>query len=621
MKQLIPNAFADGILDFNKLKQILAIENQLQETNLFGLNWNGKNQAINHLRQMDYSLNLKPNRSESLNFDQANNIIIEGDNLKVMKILEKAYFEQVDVIYIDPPYNTGNEFVYHDDFKQSVSQYQLDNQLIDEQGLKTTTNSKTSGRFHTNWLNMIYPRLLIARNLLKQDGMIFISIDDHEYAHLKMICDEIFGSHNFITTLIWQKKNSGSGDDTKHLKKLTEYILMYAKNETQLNVNKMVRNLEQGNYKESDQHEATRGKYSLNQLDRASLTWSEKLDYEIMIDNQIFYPGGVTKEQWLKRKTHHAIKDWRWRWSKPKLEWGLLNDFIVVKNNKIYSKQYQFVDNENQPIARQSPFSNLILNQQISGTSGTEELKQLFANQKVFDHPKPIDLIKYLVNLHPAKDALVLDFFAGSASTAHAVMDLNQADQGTRKYVLIQLPELVENSAFTNIAQIARMRVKNAIKIHHYQNQGFKYFQLASTNFPIWNVKKTDDVTTIANQLTIFEEPSNSSNDYESMLYELMIKQGMRLDENIQLHQIDDYQFWADEFFDYLFFLKPTKPDNLFAIIKKIIENKEQEGKTRIYINETYFDDLKGDEIKLNLAEQINQYKKESKKEIQLVVV
>ena len=188
---------------------------------------------------MDYSFNLKPNRSESLNFDQANNIIIEGDNLKVMKILEKAYFEQVDVIYIDPPYNTGNEFVYHDDFKQSVSQYQLDNHLIDEQGLKTTTNSKTSGRFHTNWLNMIYPRLLIARNLLKQDGMIFISIDDHEYAHLKMICDEIFGSHNFITTLIWQKKNSGSGDDTKHLKKLTEYILMYAKNESQLKVNKI----------------------------------------------------------------------------------------------------------------------------------------------------------------------------------------------------------------------------------------------------------------------------------------------------------------------------------------------------------------------------------------------
>ena len=580
----------------------------MQETNLFGLNWNGKNQAINHLRQMDYSLNLKPNRSESLNFDQANNIIIEGDNLKVMKLLEKAYFEQVDVIYIDPPYNTGNEFVYHDDFKQSVSQYQLDNHLIDEQGLKTTTNSKTSGRFHTNWLNMIYPRLLIARNLLKQDGMIFISIDDHEYAHLKMICDEIFGSHNFITTLIWQKKNSGSGDDTKHLKKLTEYILMYAKNESQLKVNKMVRNLEQGNYKESDQHEATRGKYLLKQLDVGSLTWSEKLDYEIMIDNQIFYPGGVTKAQWLKRKTHHAIKDWRWRWSKPKLEWGLLNDFIVVKNNKIYSKQYQFVDNENQPIARQSPFSNLILNQQISGTSGTEELKQLFANQKVFDHPKPIELIKYLVNLHPAKDALVLDFFAGSASTAHAVMDLNQADQGSRKYVLIQLPELVENSAFTNIAQIARTRVKNAIEIHHYQNQGFKYFQLASTNFPIWNVKTTDDVTTIANQLTIFEEPSNLSNDYESMLYELMIKQGMRLDWYIEKININNHTFWIDETKEYLFFLKPQNWEEIIEIIKGMKFND-----LNIFINENYFNHNNCDENKLNCLEQIKQVNKEIK--------
>ena len=525
-----------------------------------------------------------------------------------MKLLEKAYFEQVDVIYIDPPYNTGNEFVYHDDFKQSVYQYQLDNHLIDEQGLKTTTNSKTSGRFHTNWLNMIYPRLLIARNLLKQDGMIFISIDDHEYAHLKIICDEIFGSHNFITTLIWQKKNSGSGDDTKHLKKLTEYILMYAKNEAQLNVNKMIRNLEQGNYKESDQHEATRGKYLLNQLDRASLTWSEKLDYEIIIDNQFFYPGGVTKEQWLKRKTHHAIKDWQWRWSKPKLEWGLLNDFIVIKNNKIYSKQYQFVDNENQPIARQSPFSNLILNQQISGTSGTEELKQLFANQKVFDHPKPIELIKYLVNLHPAKDALVLDFFAGSASTAHAVMDLNQADQGSRKYVLIQLPELIENSAFTNIAQIARTRVKNAIEIHHYQNPGFKYFQLASTNFPIWNVKTTDDVTTIANQLTIFEEPSNSSSDYESMLYELMIKQGMRLDWYIEKININNHTFWIDETKEYLFFLKPQNWEEIIEIIKGMKFND-----LNIFINENYFNHNNCDENKLNCLEQIKQVNKEIK--------
>ena len=580
----------------------------MQETNLFGLNWNGKNQAINHLRQMDYSLNLKPNRSESLNFDQANNIIIEGDNLKVMKLLEKAYFEQVDVIYIDPPYNTGNEFVYHDDFKQSVSQYQLDNHLIDEQGLKTTTNSKTSGRFHTNWLNMIYPRLLIARNLLKQDGMIFISIDDHEYAHLKMICDEIFGSHNFITTLIWQKKNSGSGDDTKHLKKLTEYILMYAKNESQLKVNKMVRNLEQGNYKESDQHEATRGKYLLKQLDVGSLTWSEKLDYEIMIDNQIFYPGGVTKAQWLKRKTHHAIKDWRWRWSKPKLEWGLLNDFIVVKNNKIYSKQYQLVDNENQPIERQSPFSNLILNQQISGTSGTEELKQLFANQKVFDHPKPIDLIKYLVNLHPAKDALVLDFFAGSASTAHAIMDLNQADQGTRKYVLIQLPELVENSAFKNIAQIARTRVKNAIEIHNYQNQGFKYFQLASTNFPIWNLKTTDEIETIANQLNIFEQELNSSNDYESMLYELMIKQGMRLDWYIEKVNINNHTFWIDETKEYLFFLKPQNWEDIIKIIKGMKFND-----LNIFINENYFNHNNSDENKLNCLEQIKQVNKEIK--------
>ena len=608
----MPHAFVNGTLNFELLKNALNYKSNLKETQVFGFYWNGKHQAIDLVKKNNYEKTLLPVRKESLNFDQAQNIVIEGDNLETLKLLQKAYFNQVDVIYIDPPYNTGNDFVYNDSFKQDSYEYKLANGLIDEKGLKTTTNQASDGRFHINWLNMIYPRLLLAKTFLKDDGMIFISIDDHEYARLKVICDEIFHEDNFVTTFIWQKKNSGSGDDTKHVKKLTEYILFYAKDETKLKVKKMVRDLESGAYKESDEHLETRGKYLLKQLDVGSLTWSDKLDYPITIAGQTFYAGGVTKEEWIKRKKHHAVKDWQWRWSEPKLKWGLENGFILSKGNKLYSKQYQFVDNENQPIERQSPYSNLILNKVVSGTSGTEELKQLFEGKKVFDHPKPIDLIKYLINLHPNEKALILDFFAGSASTAHAVMDLNQIDQGQRSYVLIQIPERIENSAFDHIGQICQTRIKQAIKIHQYQDTGFKYFKLGSTNFDVWKATTNDSNIDIEQQLNIFEQKQTIT-DYEALLYELMLKHGLKLDWKMQLKIINEHQFWIDEMQEYCFFLKPQNSEEIFEIIKQINNQNPDYIKLQIFINEAYFDYPNGDQLKINLVEQIKQLDKQIK--------
>ena len=624
LKKLVPSVFQDGVLNFDLLKQHLNPDEKIiQNTrNFLGLDWATKEKA-----KLEYSKNVKnktllPDVNRSLNFDQAKNIIIEGDNLKALKILQSAYQEQVDVIYIDPPYNTGNDFVYNDNFKQNSYEYKIANGLIDEDGLKTTTNQKTNPRLHNNWLDMIYPRLKVARDLLKEDGVIFISIDDNEQARLKLICDEIFGEENFQNILCWVSKKEGRSITGKLFSKTKEYILVYSKgevNEKNFYSREFLSNIMPTIYSNKEieiykddisdyivQHELINGNPKLfNSKTRPNLFFPIYVnDEEISLTKKDGFD-----EVYPPYNNETNIQS-VWRWSKDKVQKESFN-LVWKKVNgkyKIFTKKRE--------ISFQG--KDLILSSSITTKTGGDELKKL--NINTFDFPKPTSLIKFLIsNLN--KNGLVLDFFAGSGTTAQAVMELNQEDGGNRKYILVQLPEPIENNPeFKTICDITRARIIRSIEKYQYNDLGFKYFKIGKTNFPIWQLKNDDSDETIESQLNVFES-LNSNQNYEAMLYELMIKQGMRLYENIQLHQIDDYQFWADEFFDYLFFLKPTKPDNLFAVIKQIIENKEQEGKTRIFINEAYFDDLKGDEIKLNLAEQISQYKKEFKKEIQLVVV
>ena len=624
LKKLVPSVFQDGVLNFDLLKQHLNPDEKIiQNTrNFLGLDWATKEKA-----KLEYSKNVKnktllPDVNRSLNFDQAKNIIIEGDNLEALKILQNAYQEQVDVIYIDPPYNTGNDFVYNDNFKQNSYEYKIANGLIDENGLKTSTNQKTNPRLHNNWLDMIYPRLKIARDLLKEDGVIFISIDDNEQARLKLICDEIFGEENFQNILCWVSKKEGRSITGKLFSKTKEYILVYSKgevNEKNFYSREFLSNIMPTIYSNKEieiykddisdyivQHELINGNPKLfNSKTRPNLFFPIYVnDEEISLTKKDGFD-----EVYPPYNNETNIQS-VWRWSKDKVQKESFN-LVWKKVNgkyKIFTKKRE--------ISFQG--KDLILSSSITTKTGGDELKKL--NINTFDFPKPTSLIKFLIsNLN--KNGLVLDFFAGSGTTAQAVMELNQEDGGNRKYILVQLPEPIENNPeFKTICDITKARIIRSIEKYQYNDFGFKYFKIGKSNFPIWQVQTDDSDEKIESQLNVFQS-LNSNQNYEAMLYELMIKQGMKLDENIQLHQIDDYQFWADEFFDYLFFLKPTNPNNLFPVIKQIIENKEQEGKTRIFINEAYFDDLKGDEIKLNLAEQINQYKKESKKEIQLVVV
>ncbi|MCV3754359.1 site-specific DNA-methyltransferase, partial [Ureaplasma zalophigenitalium] len=324
---------------------------------------------------------------------------------------------------MDPPYNTEAA--------------NSDGNSVANDSLKINNNKFIyRDKFSRNgWLNMMNERLILAKELLKDDGVIFVSIDDSEQAYLKVLMDDIFGEENFVANIVWEKKNSGSASDSKLLKILTEYVLVYAKNINKIFLNEEGQNVDKNsNYKFEDKHVRERGKYFLNQLDRASLTWSSGLDYVIEHNDKKYYPG-KSQEDWLRRQSgKHAVKDWQWRWSASKVQWGIENDFILFKNDSVYSKQYQFVDNEGNQIVRTSKFSNLI--SKIHNTLGTQTQKEIF-NAKIFDHPKPTQLLKYLINLIPNKNARVLDFFAGSGTTGHAVMELNREDGGNRTYTLI----------------------------------------------------------------------------------------------------------------------------------------------------------------------------------------
>ncbi|CBH40389.1 site-specific DNA-methyltransferase [Mycoplasmopsis agalactiae] len=424
---------------------------------------------------------LKKNESLSFNNDNnkpANTLII-GENYDALKnliVIERERESQsetvnYDVIYIDPPYNTESSLT--------------DGNNLSEKDEVSSSKFIYRDKFsRTGWLNMLNERLRLSHQLLKEDGVIFVSIDDSEHAYLKVLMDEIFGEENFIANIVWQKKNEGSGEDSKFLKILTEYVLVYANNIDKFRTNNFVIDTDDGSYKYSDEFVKTRGMYKLNQLDRASLTWSESLDFPISHNGKIYYPGGSEKKWQSRHSGNHATKDWQWRWSKEKINWGMKNNFLVFKNNKVYSKQYQFVDNNNQLVNRDSKFSNLIYS--VHGSVGTSEQKDIFTN-KIFDHPKPVGLLKFLINLHPNKNARILDFYAGSGTTGHAVMELNKEDGGNRSYTLVTNNE---NNIATNVCYERLYRINNGISTSNESNfDWIKKNNPYKSNLNVYNIE------------------------------------------------------------------------------------------------------------------------------------
>ncbi|WQS01996.1 site-specific DNA-methyltransferase [Helicobacter pylori] len=441
-------------LNVGKLKALLGDFSEIKEEG-YGLDFVGKKIALNQAFKKNNKI-LKP-----LNESTSKHILIKGDNLDALKILKQSYSEKIKMIYIDPPYNTKNDsFIYSDDFSQSNEEIlkQLDYSKEKLDYIKNLFGSKC----HSGWLSFMYPRLLLAKDLLKQDGVIFISIDDNEAAQLKLLCNEIFGEGNFVAQMPRLTKKAGKS--TNQIAKNHDYVLCYQKN----NINFKQIDIDENDYPLKDEFYNERGGYKLNQnLDYNSLQYNKKMDYEIVISNEKFYAGGL--ETYTERqKGNFGTIDWVWRWSKAKFDFGLANGFVEVKNNRIYTKTYtkaKISDSKPYKIEYFNRTKNIssieFLDNKYSNDMSNKKLQSIFNVKNIFDYSKPVELISFLIDQTTEKGDIILDFFAGSGTTAHAVLESNKSDYQKlseggglfnglnaafkeRRFILVQLDEKID---------------------------------------------------------------------------------------------------------------------------------------------------------------------------------
>jgi adenine-specific DNA-methyltransferase len=469
-------------IDFDQLRQELSTSIVEGPHERYQLSWPGKREAL-LTANAPIAKTLRPCREESVDFDTTENIYVEGDNLDALKLLQETYLNKVKMIFADPPYNTGSDLVYEDDFAEDSEIYFERSNQKDDAGNRLVANTDANGRFHSDWLSMMYSRLKLARNLLRDDGLIFISIDDNEQANLKRLCDEIFGEENFIDTIIW-KKRYGGGAKEKYLISVHEYALIYAKNETLLE-NIYIPLTEESikrYYTQKDGNYGTRGAYRTHPLEATkSMGERQNLVFDIPApDGFLISP----KRQWL--------------WSKDRVMEALEKneiEFLKDRNGvwSVHTKQY--LKDESGNIRKGKAFS---LIDDVYTQHGTNEIINLFGNAQIFSFPKPTDFLKKLlqIGLNEETEAIVLDFFSGSASTAHAVMALNAEDGGKRRHIMVQLPEPCDEKSeafkagYKTIAEIGKERIRRAGKIIKAENAitapnldiGFRVLKIDSSN-------------------------------------------------------------------------------------------------------------------------------------------
>jgi adenine-specific DNA-methyltransferase len=526
-----------GKLDFDRLKLALGESVDVGKER-YGMNWPGKAECFKTIQAPSLGT-LRPFPEESVNFNTTENLIIEGDNLEVLKLLQKSYLGKVKMIYIDPPYNTGNDFIYPDNYSESLQTYLEYTGQIDAEGRRFGTNTEADGRFQTKWINMMYPRLYLARNLLSDDGMIFISIDDGEVKNLRELCDEIFGEENYIECFVW-KRSYGGGAREKYAVGQHEYILLYAKHRDQLEDLWLPSNpdVEAKYYKYKDEHFEKRGPYRLQPLEAAkSLTERKNLVFSIPL------PDGAGE---VKPK-------YRWLWSRERVERALAaNGLAFAKrtdedgNNEWTVSYKQYLRDENGEKRGAKPQSII---EGIYNQHATQEMSALFNMDSPFSYPKPSKLIRHLLLIASRGDSqcLVLDFFAGSCSTAHATLELNLEDGGNRRFIMVQLPEPTERSDFPTIAEIGKERLRRVIKnlneVNHGklslddarpQDRGFGVFKLAESNFTTWNADVAHQAETVVKQLELHVDHIRGERSPHDILYELLLKSGFPLTTPVQ---------------------------------------------------------------------------------------
>ena len=519
IKNLFPNVITEYngklAINFEALKQELSEFIIDEKKEKYQLTWPGKKESIVN-SNTPTTKTLRPIKEKSSDFENTKNIYIEGDNLEALKILQESYLNKIKCIYIDPPYNTGNDFIYNDKFEKNNLDDLYEAGLIDENGNRLITNNKSNSRFHSDWLSMMYTRLKLARTLLSQEGVIFISIDDNEIENLRKICDEIFGENNFVAQFIWKKKQGG-GNDSNFVVAEHEYILCFCKNVNTFNLN-----LDK-NYKLSDSlypFSDEKGEYGLITLDKASIQFSQSLVFDIIgPDGKVYRPRVVKGKQSC------------WRWSKNKVEQEY-ND-LVFKNDKVYTKYYR--------PEGVTPKSLLIDSIYGRTESGNDDIKALFEINP-FSYPKPVALIKHFISIGTNDNDIILDFFSGSGTTGEAIFKINEEEGTNRKFILIQLPEECPEKSdgykagFKNICEIGQERIRRAgKKIKEETNAdidyGFRVYKIDSSNMKDIFYKPAD-----LTQLNILDLASNIKEDRTSddLLTQVILDLGLTLDLKIE---------------------------------------------------------------------------------------
>ncbi len=524
------------LIDFEKLKQNLSDSVMSERAERYQFTWPDKSKAI-LLANSPINATLRPCREDSVDFENTQNLYIEGDNLDVLKCLKETYLHKVKMIYIDPPYNTGNDFVYEDDFAQSSEEYLANSGQFDEQGNRMFTNAESNGRFHTDWLNMIYPRLKVARDLLTDDGVIFISIDDNEVENLRKVCDEVFGEQNFVDCLHWKKKKQPSFL-AKHTAKVMEYVIVYAKNTFKLeklsvekvsDSNKKVINI---NNKISSRifKPGVRVKSEEQTgIIKAGVYTGRSMDVEYK--NDIYYENG--------RTTNEVEVVSKFSDSQSNIDTFIQKDLLYITKNFLLRR-----DVGEEAAEKRKSITDLLLNDYGDNQESDKEFLELF-DKKYFDYTKPIKLIYNLVKSNFTEEGIILDFFSGSATTAHAVMQLNSEDGGNRKFIMVQLPEKTDEKSeafkagYKNICEIGKERIRRAGKKIKKEyplttqdlDTGFRVLKLDSTNMQDIYYSPKD-----ISQADLFSQVDNVKPDRtgEDLLFQVMLELGATLDSKIE---------------------------------------------------------------------------------------
>ena len=543
LEELVPEAIADGKIDVAKLKELLDSD-AADESERFGLFWPGKLRAI-RAAQTPTTATLKPEPELSKDWDTTKNVFIEGDNLEALKILQKHYHGKIKMIYIDPPYNTGKDFVYPDNYKEGLQTYLEWTKQVNEKGHKLSSNSESDGRYHSHWLNMMYPRLKLARNLLTDDGVIFISIDDSEASNLRKVADEIFGERNFVAQFVWHS-STGGGIRAKYVNISHQYVLCYVRSTDCARTFWAPLSPEAvKQYKQSDEKGPYRDK---------DFAWKNSSQNP----NQI-YPIQAPDGQTIKPKTGYIYRFISSRFKKE-LESGnvtfkrtdtgpFIDDNGVQAHWNIYIKKY-LSDGKGAPTS--------VIPRGLVGINneGTSELQELFG-ERLFENPKNVRLLDYLGEIGSDESSIVLDFFSGSSTTAHAIMQLNAEDGGNRRHIQVQLPEPVDPSSatgkagFKTIADIARKRIDLAgekvgqdyaerlAKRDTPLDVGYRTYKLTDTNFSKWRETSDTDATTLEQHLFDLRENADDDADQLALLTEILLKQGYSLTEKVEPIEVE----------------------------------------------------------------------------------